>query len=64
MTNKKTLLISATSLEKAVQMLNSYFYSTTYTIDENLVVSNKNGVRNELIAEAKKGRIIIYTTAF
>lgn len=53
------LIITATSKERAEELLNKYFYSTSFRI-EGQNIFNKNGMLPSYKAIEKKGRIRIY----
>lgn len=54
------LLLSAATIEGAEKLLNEYFYSTSYKIQDN-EVHNKNGRNENMKVEHKKGRVRILT---
>ena len=51
-------IASSPTIEGLEAMLNKYFYSTSYKIDANLIVTNNKGVYDGIIISHKKGRYI------
>lgn len=55
------LLISTSTKEKAIELLNKHFYSTTYNINENNEIVWKNGeIKPDLNLIISKNRFKIY----
>lgn len=51
-------IASSPTLEGLEALLNKYYYSTSYKIDPNLIVSNSKGIFINIIITFKKGRYI------
>lgn len=59
---QKHLLLSSPTKERLISSLNSHFYSTAYSINEQGQVTWKGGeVRAELTYEVKKGIHLVYS---
>ena len=56
----KNKIASSASAEDLAKLLNQYFYSSTYTIENNAVF-RKGVPYPEIKIESKKGRLIAYT---
>lgn len=57
------LLISASTKEKAIELLNKHFYSTTYNINDNNEITWKNGeLKTDLNLIISKNRFKIHQT--
>lgn len=57
------LVLSASSKENVVKMLNNHFYSTTYSINENNEITWKNGeIKPDLKLVIKKNRFQVHQT--
>jgi hypothetical protein len=55
------LVLSASSKENVIKMLNNHFYSTTYSINENNEITWKNGeVKLDLRLVIKKNRFQVH----
>lgn len=55
------LIISASTKEKAIELLNKHFYSTTYDINDNNEIVWKNGeIKTDLNLILSKNRFKIY----
>lgn len=59
-TKSSNLLASSATLEGLQKMLNNYYYSNTYTISEELQVSNSKGKFNGVVIKKIKGRYKLY----
>lgn len=53
-------IASSPTLAGLAAMLNKYFYSTSYTIAEDLTVSYSKGVNERIGVKKMKGRYIAY----
>ena len=60
----QNLLASSGSIKNLQKLLNEFYFSTSYKIDENLNISNKNGPYTKVIAVEKKGRFYLYANRF
>jgi len=58
------LLASSGSIKNLEKLLNQYFFSTSYKIDENLNISNKNGPYDKIIVVKKNNRYYLYINVF
>jgi len=58
---KPKILISASSKAIAERMLNEFYYSTTYILNEDFTVSFKDGIiRNELSWSFKNNKFRVF----
>ena len=53
-------LASSPTIEGAEKLLNQYFFSTSFKISEDLIISNKKGIFDKFIIKKLKGRYVIY----
>jgi hypothetical protein len=56
----KTLLASSATIKGLESMLNTYYYSTSYKIHDDLTVSNSKGVFDKVEVKHEKGRYKLY----
>ena len=54
------LLASSGSIKNLQKLLNDFFYSKSYKIDNNLNITNSKGPYNKVIAIKKKNRYYLY----
>ena len=60
----KNLIASAKSIKNLQKLLNEYFYSTSYMIDNDLNITNNKGAYNKVIAVKKQNRFYLYANMF
>ena len=51
-------IASSPTLEGLQKMLNEFFYSTTYKVNDDLSVENSKGINNDIVVKKKAGRYI------
>ena len=56
-----TKIGSSPTIEGAEKLLNEYYYSTSYKVSPELVISNKNGIFDKVIIKKVKSRYVIFT---
>lgn len=62
---KPKVIISSSSKEQLIKLLNTHFYSTSYSINEEGLVTWKDGiVKENLIYKVKRGRHQILSNTF
>lgn len=57
----KTKICSSASREGLAKLINQYYYSTSYIVDEQNQAHNKNGPVNFGTVTEKKGRFTYFT---
>jgi len=55
-TENKTLICSSLTLEGLTKMINNYYYSTTYSVSDDLVISNSKGVFEKAVVIKSNSR--------
>jgi hypothetical protein len=53
---KAQLIASASTMQGIQEMLNKFFYSTTFKVADDLTITNSKGTVNSVYIEVKKGR--------
>lgn len=62
---KSKVILSSPSKERLIKLLNTHFYSTSYSINEECLVTWKGGVlKEDLIYKVKRGRHQILSNTF
>jgi len=64
MKTQKNLIASAKSVKNLQNLLNEFFFSTSYKISDDLTISNKNGIFTKVIAIEKKNRYYLYANMY
>ena len=58
----KTLLASSGTKEGIEKLINSYFYSTSYKVSDNLEIINNKGFYSGITIKKRKNRFLAYLT--
>jgi len=53
-------IASSGSLQGLENLLNKYYYSSTYKISENFVITNSKGVWDKIFVKKEKNKFVLY----
>jgi len=57
---KNKLLASSNNLPGIEKILNEYYYSTSYKISEDLIITNSKGIFDKVFIKKEKNRYKLY----
>ena len=57
---KNKLLASSNTLQGIEKLLNKYYYSTSYKITEDLIITNSKGIFDKVFIKKDKNRYKLY----
>ena len=60
----RNVIASAPNIKRLEKLLNEFFYSESYKIDNELNISNNKGTYTKVIAIKKKQRYYLYANTF
>jgi len=53
-------IASSGSLKGLEKLLNEYYYSSTYKISENFIITNSKGVYDKVFVKKEKNKFVLY----